>query len=253
MALCDEDVHPVGVDQPDASVELADEDAALDELRDVRRYGGSPDLKSWLHRVRELRWRRLADDEELLDDRALDRVTQENEGPADRIVWQLGNSQTLHPATTGVHGDQFHMVYASAYTFGTMKQGSAESWRPFADVVTERKAQFGLSFRDLERKTRDLDTGRGLSAAYLVQLFNGNEDPVPRAIRLIAGALELAPEEFIEYRLHLIRDGLDERVDFERAVENLKLVESLGPDVPARLSAASPNGSRGRRRFAAAA
>lgn len=144
------------------------------------------------------------------------------------------------------------MVHASAYTFGTMKQGSAESWRPFADVVTERKAQLGLSFRDLERKTRDLDSGRGLSAAYLVQLFNGNEDPVPRAIRLIAGALELAPEEFIEYRLHLIRDGLDERVDFERAVENLKLVESLGPDVPARLSAASSNGSRGRRRYAAA-
>jgi len=69
-------------------------------LRDVRRYGGSPDLKSWLHRVRDLRRRRLADDEELLDDRALDRVTQENEGPADCIVWQFGNSQTLHSAST---------------------------------------------------------------------------------------------------------------------------------------------------------
>jgi transcriptional regulator with XRE-family HTH domain len=133
-----------------------------------------------------------------------------------------------------------------------MKHGSAAGWKSFADVVTERKAELGLSFRELERKTKDLDRGRGLSAAYLVQLFNGNEDPVPRAMRLIAGALELAPDDFVEYRLHLLRDGLDERVDFERAVENLKLVESLGPDVPARLSAASPNGPRGRRRYAAA-
>ncbi|MDQ3675562.1 MAG: hypothetical protein M3401_01980 [Actinomycetota bacterium] len=133
-----------------------------------------------------------------------------------------------------------------------MKQGSAEPWRPFAAVVTERKAKLGISFRELERKTKDLDGGKGLSAAYLVQLFNGNEDPVPRAIRLIAGALELAPDDFIEYRLHLIRDGLDERVDFERAVQNLKLVESLGPDVPARLSAGSTSAPRGRRRYAAA-
>ena len=73
-------------------------------------------------------------------------------------------------------------------------------------------------------------SGAGLSNAYLVQLFNGNEDPVPRAMRLIATALELEPGDFVEYRLHLIRDAFDERVDRQRAVDCLKVLQDLIPE-----------------------
>jgi len=62
-----------------------------------------------------------------------------------------------------------------------MKQPEPQPWRPFAEVVTERKAELGLSFRELERRTKDLDDGRGLSTAHLVRLFHGDEDPIPRA------------------------------------------------------------------------
>lgn len=111
---------------------------------------------------------------------------------------------------------------------------SSQSGRPFAEVATSRKQALGLSFRQLERRTKDLDdTGRGLSSAYLVQLLNGNEHPVPRNITLTAQALEMEPEAFVEYRLHQIRDAFDERVSFERAVRNL---DALGDDALARLA-----------------
>jgi len=118
----------------------------------------------------------------------------------------------------------------------------------FAEVVTARKEELGLSFRELARLTQELDEdGRGLSSAYLVQLFKGNEDPVPRGIRLIARAIGLAPEDFVEYQLHELREALDERVDFDRAVANL---QALGPDAPGRLSVGSASSDRGRRRQA---
>ena len=111
---------------------------------------------------------------------------------------------------------------------------SSQPDRPFAEVATSRKRALGLSFRQLARRTKDLDdTGRGLSSAYLVQLLNGNEHPVPRNITLTAHALDMAPEAFVEYRLHQIRDALDERVSFERAVHNL---DTLGSDALARLA-----------------
>lgn len=106
--------------------------------------------------------------------------------------------------------------------------------RPFAEVATSRKQALGLSFRQLARHTKELDeAGRGMSPAYLVQLFNGNEHPGPRNITLTAHALEMAPEAFIEYRLHEIRDALDERVSFDRALRNLA---ALGDDALARLA-----------------
>lgn len=132
-----------------------------------------------------------------------------------------------------------------------MENGATQSWRPFADVVTERKAQLGLSFRDLERRTKELDDGRGLSAAHLVRLFHGDEDPVPRAITLIAAALEMSASEFLEYHLHEMRISLDERVDFETAAANLELAKAKGyaPTAPRAMSRLPV--VRGRRRRAA--
>lgn len=133
-----------------------------------------------------------------------------------------------------------------------MEHAATHSWRPFAEVVTERKAQLDLSFRDLERRTKDFDDGRGLSAAHLVRLFHRDEDPVPRAITLIAAALEMPAESFLEYHLHEMRKSLDERLDFETAAANLELAKVKGyePTAPRTLSRVPV--VRGRRRYAAA-
>ena len=106
-----------------------------------------------------------------------------------------------------------------------------------------------MSFRELSRATRELDeAGRGLSSGYLVQLFKGNEDPVPRAIELIARALSLPAEGFVEYQLHEMRELLDERVDFERAVANLRALRAA--DAPELSRAQDAPRVRGRRRQA---
>jgi len=133
-----------------------------------------------------------------------------------------------------------------------MKQPAQQPWRPFAEVVTDRKAELGLSFRELERRTKDVDDGRGLSTAHLVRLFHGNEDPVPRAIVLIAEALEMAGEDFLEYHLYEMRMRLDERLDFQTAAKNFELAKAkqFEPSPPRPVSAAPV--ARGRRRYAAA-
>ena len=111
------------------------------------------------------------------------------------------------------------------------KTDSAGKRVPFAEVVTARKTELGLSYRTLSARTKELDPeGRGLSTAYLVQLFKGNEDPIPRAIRLIAAALDLEPDDFLEYRLHLARAWLDERIDFERAAETYDALPAAARD-----------------------
>lgn len=75
-----------------------------------------------------------------------------------------------------------------------IESSSGYDERPFAVVVTERKHELGLSYSVLSARTKAMDRdGRGLSPAYLVRLFNGYEDPVARAICLIAGALESSP------------------------------------------------------------
>lgn len=133
-----------------------------------------------------------------------------------------------------------------------MKPAATHPWRPFAEVVTERKAELGLSFRDLERRTKDLDDGRGLSAAHLVRLFHGDEDPIPRAITLIAAALEMSAECFLEYHLHEMRKSLDERLDFETAAANLELAKAKGYEPAAPRTTSRVPVVRGRRRYAAA-
>jgi len=133
-----------------------------------------------------------------------------------------------------------------------MKQPEPQPWRPFAEVVTERKAELGLSFRELERRTKDLDDGRGLSTAHLVRLFHGDEDPIPRAITLIARVLDMAPADFLEHHLHEMRTRLDERLDFQTAAENFELAKAkqYQPAAPHPTSPAPV--VRGRRRYAAA-
>ncbi len=103
-----------------------------------------------------------------------------------------------------------------------MADAAGGTLEPFGAALRRLKAEAGLSFRQLAERVRELDpAGRGLSAGYLVQLANGDEDPPPGAISLIATAFGFEPSYFVEYRLALVREAFDERVSFEGAVRNL--------------------------------
>jgi transcriptional regulator with XRE-family HTH domain len=54
--------------------------------------------------------------------------------------------------------------------------------------------------------------------SYIAGLASGKEHPSPRSLELLAGALDVAPEEFAEYRLAKLRHELDpKRAGFEAA------------------------------------
>jgi len=65
----------------------------------------------------------------------------------------------------------------------------------------------GVTYRQLAGRT-------GLSAGYLNNLVHGNR-PVPSndVVATLAGALEVEPEHFREYRLRMITDRLEAMPD----------------------------------------
>ena len=64
-----------------------------------------------------------------------------------------------------------------------------------------------LSYRALSERTRRADAaGDGLTHGHLANLVAGRARPSPRALELIAGALEVEPDHFAEYRLAELRD-----------------------------------------------
>jgi transcriptional regulator with XRE-family HTH domain len=77
----------------------------------------------------------------------------------------------------------------------------------------------GISYRALAAQTRLIDPeGKGLSYSHIANLASGRETPTPRAVELVAQALDLAPTYFAEYRIASLRRELDEReVGFARA------------------------------------
>src|SRR5690349_23991727 len=67
--------------------------------------------------------------------------------------------------------------------------------------------EHGVTYRQLATRT-------GLSAGYLNHLVHGNR-PVPSndVVATLAGALEVEPEHFREYRLRMITDRLEAMPD----------------------------------------
>ena len=78
---------------------------------------------------------------------------------------------------------------------------------PFGAAVERLMEETGLTYRALAAKT-------GLSAGYLNHLVHGNR-PVPSndVIETLAGALDVEPEHFREYRLRVITERLEELPD----------------------------------------
>jgi transcriptional regulator with XRE-family HTH domain len=73
----------------------------------------------------------------------------------------------------------------------------------FGETVQRLMDEQGVTYRQLAGRT-------GLSAGYLNHLVHGNR-PVPSndVVATLAGALEVEPEHFREYRLRMITDRLE--------------------------------------------
>jgi transcriptional regulator with XRE-family HTH domain len=81
------------------------------------------------------------------------------------------------------------------------------SSEPFGDAIEQLMNELGVTYRGLAAKT-------DLSAGYLNHLVHGNR-PVPSndVIERLAGALDVEPEHFREYRLRVITDKLERMPD----------------------------------------
>jgi len=77
----------------------------------------------------------------------------------------------------------------------------------FGDAIEQLMNELGVTYRGLAAKT-------DLSAGYLNHLVHGNR-PVPSndVIERLAGALDVDPEHFREYRLRVITDKLERMPD----------------------------------------
>jgi transcriptional regulator with XRE-family HTH domain len=81
------------------------------------------------------------------------------------------------------------------------------SSEPFGEAIERLMNELGVTYRGLAAKT-------DLSAGYLNHLVHGNR-PVPSndVIKRLAGALDVDPDYFREYRLRVITDKLEGRPD----------------------------------------
>jgi Plasmid maintenance system antidote protein len=81
------------------------------------------------------------------------------------------------------------------------------SSEPFGDAIEQLMNELGVTYRGLAAKT-------DLSAGYLNHLVHGNR-PVPSndVIERLAGALDVEPEHFREFRLRVITDKLERMPD----------------------------------------
>jgi transcriptional regulator with XRE-family HTH domain len=81
------------------------------------------------------------------------------------------------------------------------------SEEPFGPTVVRLMDENGITYRGLAAKT-------ALSAGYLNHLVHGNR-PVPsnEVIGTLAKALDVEPEHFLEYRVRVITERLEQMPD----------------------------------------
>ncbi|MDQ3894114.1 MAG: helix-turn-helix transcriptional regulator [Actinomycetota bacterium] len=81
------------------------------------------------------------------------------------------------------------------------------SEEPFGPTLVRLMAETGVTYRALADRT-------GLSAGYLNHLVHGNR-PVPSnaVVERLAEALGVEPEHFLEYRVRVITERLEQMPD----------------------------------------
>jgi transcriptional regulator with XRE-family HTH domain len=93
--------------------------------------------------------------------------------------------------------------------------------KQFGEALRQLMEERELSYRSLAAATRALD-GKGVTHAHINMLANGHDKPSMRAMELIAGACDVEPTYFAEYRLAVAMRELDpSEVGLEQALANL--------------------------------
>jgi transcriptional regulator with XRE-family HTH domain len=95
------------------------------------------------------------------------------------------------------------------------------NYEPVTVALKRLFQENATTLRAVSSRTRERDgTSKGINHTYISSILSGREIPSARALELLAGAFNLEPEFFIEYRLHTLRSELDpRRVGFDAAVE----------------------------------
>jgi transcriptional regulator with XRE-family HTH domain len=107
----------------------------------------------------------------------------------------------------------------------------SSSWStsvPFEARFAELRKARGVSLRRVAQRTKEIDTtGKGLSPSYLGALATGTQPPSSQALQLIAEALDVSPNTFVEYRLASVRAAFDERqIGVAEAARHLEIFEA---------------------------
>ena len=105
--------------------------------------------------------------------------------------------------------------------------------RPLAEQLPERMRERGVSYRELSALTYEAAAKageKGVSFAYLINIAKARARPTPRAIELIAEALDFPPEQIPDYRLGRLRAYLDDRHEAEALQRFLELEAQLVED-----------------------
>lgn len=110
---------------------------------------------------------------------------------------------------------------------------------PFKVALKELRLKRGLSQENLAFETQR--HGAGVSTAAVRVYEAGRSRPGRAVYEAIAKALGVAPEEFPEYRLAVMREALDESVvGLEAALEMLALIERRAKAAPDPSGASQP-------------
>lgn len=94
-------------------------------------------------------------------------------------------------------------------------------------MADQLRADREMSQDDLAYEARKYGAPSALTGSYISAIKKGRRPLSIEVLGGLAGALEVEPETFAEYRLAQARQQLDERqVGLEQAVENLRRLEA---------------------------
>lgn len=104
------------------------------------------------------------------------------------------------------------------------RKPKAPTW---AEIADQLRSESGMSQDDLAYGARQFGAPATLTGSWISQLRKGTRPLTLEILAGIAGALEVPPETFAEYRLAQARRMLDEREEgLDQAIANLSRVES---------------------------